>query len=152
METITQSALVNAISVLIWYNKYLEKALNAKNDLRDGGLEQLIVNTVCLWYDVDYSQIRCSSRRVEVAVPRHLICYLLRHFAGYTYERICQVVNRKHHTTVINSCQTTEDLLFSDPSFKRLYKLITNDIEQAIGIPLSDLGRSFAMGKKVDFD
>ncbi len=147
MEAITTSSLANAIPVLLWYSKYLENIIKAHSEFKSRGIEELIIKTVCSWYDVDYSQIRCSSRRVEVAIPRHLICYLLRHFAGYTYEKIGKVVNRKHHTTVINSCQATEDLLFSNPSFKQLYKLIANDIEQAIGFPISDLKKSIAMGK-----
>jgi chromosomal replication initiator protein len=147
MEAITTSSLANAISVLVWYNKYLENIIKTQAEFRNGSIEELIIKTVCRWYDVDFSLVRSSSRRVEVAIPRHLICYLLRHYAGYTYERIGQVVNRKHHTTVINSCQTTEDLLFSNPSFKQLYKLIANDIEQTIGFPISDLKKSIAMGK-----
>jgi len=134
MEAITTNHLVNTINVLLWYNKYLEQRIKDLQEMEaDGSFERLVLSTVAKWYGVSINDIKGKSRRREHVVPRHTVCSLLKSYAGCTLKQIGVMIGNRDHATVINSLQVHDNLLFTEPSYKRLYDLIVSEIDSAIG-------------------
>jgi chromosomal replication initiation ATPase DnaA len=134
MEAITTNQLVNTISVLLWYNKYLEKRIRDLQEMKAAGsFERLVLSTVAKWYGVSTSDIKSKSRRREHVVPRHTVCSIMKSYSQYTLQQIGVMIGNRDHSTVMNSLHAHDNLLFTEPSYKRLYDLIVSEIDSAIG-------------------
>ncbi len=85
----------------------MELARTSINDLL-GGAEPVsvtvdkIFTAVCRKFGVSRADLESTSRKKELAQPRHLCIYLIREVTGMSLPQIGKIFNRDH-TTVINS-------------------------------------------------
>ncbi|MBQ8398128.1 MAG: chromosomal replication initiator protein DnaA [Clostridia bacterium] len=90
----------------------MELARTSINDLL-GGAEPVsvtvdkIFTSVCRKYGVTRSDLESTSRKKELAQPRHLCIYLIREVTGMSLPQIGKIFNRDH-STVINSVNAIE--------------------------------------------
>ena len=68
-------------------------------------------------YDVTKEEILSESRKQEIALARHVTTYLIKELTDLSYPKIAKLLNKKNHTTCLNSCVTVEDKINSDNEF-----------------------------------
>ncbi len=90
----------------------------------------LILKTVCKYFDTDINTLKGSKRSKDVVFPRHIIMYLLYTVCGMTYENIGDMLGGRDHTTVLNGVNKVTNLLKSDASFKKTFEDIKHKINE----------------------
>jgi hypothetical protein len=55
-------------------------------------------------------QLRQKNRKAFVAIQRHLFCYLMYKYCGYSSCNVGRLINR-NHATVLNSIKVINDIL-----------------------------------------
>jgi chromosomal replication initiator protein len=65
-------------------------------------------------FSLRLADLRSPVRRRALVTARGVAVYLARHHAGATLDDIGRYFGSRHHTTIIHSCQKTEELLKSD--------------------------------------
>ena len=65
-------------------------------------------------YNVSREDILSENRRKEIAVARHISVYVIRRLTEMSFPNIAKILNRKNHTTCINSFQLIEKKMMTD--------------------------------------
>ena len=92
-------------------NYYVMPALGSK--------KEIIVETVCEWFDVTWEQLGKKSRKREYVVPRQVCMYLCKKLTRASLPRIGREFGNKHHTTVLHSINKIEELRHQDRDLDR---------------------------------
>ncbi len=69
--------------------------MNNKNKVLDN-----IMETVCLYYNVDEKDVLSKSRLFELVTARHMFCILARRHTSSSYIYIGKYINRDHATVI----------------------------------------------------
>jgi hypothetical protein len=69
--------------------------MNNKNKVLDS-----IMETVCLYYNVDEKDVLSKSRLFELVTARHMFCILARRHTSSSYIYIGKYINRDHATVI----------------------------------------------------
>jgi chromosomal replication initiator protein len=93
----------------------LQQYVNAEPDLLS---PERVVAVVCDKYNVRPEAL-CGSRRTKnVALPRQIAMYLLRHLTEMSLTEIGRFFGNRDHTTVIYACEKVSLTMAQDPQFK----------------------------------
>ena len=114
--------LEGALSRMIGYAELMHKDLTleiAKEQLSDSinpagsGIISVenIQKAVSDFYNVSVDDLKSSSRKKTVAVPRHIAIYLCRELTEYSLDEIGEEFGGRDHSTVISSINNIEDRL-----------------------------------------
>lgn len=68
-------------------------------------------------YGIKKDEILSESRKAEIAFARHVATYLIKEMTELSYPKIKIILNRKNHTTCLNSCNIIEEKITSDNEF-----------------------------------
>ncbi|HHX38051.1 MAG TPA: chromosomal replication initiator protein DnaA [Clostridiaceae bacterium] len=96
---------------------------NTKNKVT----EQTIIDIVCNFYDITQEDIKSKRRNNEIAYPRQVAMYLLRHVLDLTYEQIAKIFGN-HYSTVMHSCDKIETMLKTNEKTQEEVESIRNSI------------------------
>ena len=69
---------------------------------------ELIMQTVCDYYNVTMEDLTGPTRKREITVPRQIAMYLTREMTGMSLPQIGNAFGGRDHTTVLHSCKTVE--------------------------------------------
>jgi chromosomal replication initiator protein len=78
-----------------------------------------IVNQVAHTFGIPMDRMLGRDRSREVALPRQIAMYLLRHEANCSLPQIGEALGGRDHTTVMYACQKVEDMLERDDRLRR---------------------------------
>lgn len=132
--------LEGALSRMIGYAELMNKELTieiAKEQLSDSinpaGSGIISVDTiqkaVSEFYNVSVDDLKSSSRKKTVAVPRHIAIYLCRELTEYSLDEIGEEFGGRDHSTVISSINNIEDRLKTgDLAISDIIKALTKQI------------------------
>ncbi|WP_296333601.1 chromosomal replication initiator protein DnaA, partial [uncultured Treponema sp.] len=132
--------LEGALSRMIGYAELMNKELTidiAKEQLSDSikpeGSGIISVDTiqkaVSEFYNVSVDDLKSSSRKKTVAVPRHIAIYLCRELTEYSLDEIGAEFGGRDHSTVISSINKIEDRLKTgDLAISDIIKALTKQI------------------------
>ncbi|MBR0099659.1 MAG: chromosomal replication initiator protein DnaA [Treponema sp.] len=132
--------LEGALSRMIGYAELMNKSLTieiAKEQLNDSinpaGSGIISVDTiqkaVSEFYNVSVDDLKSSSRKKTVAVPRHIAIYLCRELTEYSLDEIGEEFGGRDHSTVISSINNIEDRLKTgDLAISDIIKALTKQI------------------------
>ena len=87
-----------------------------------------VFNAIKRHYNVSREEILSQNRKKEVATARHVCVYLIRKLTDMSFQNIANIVNKKDHSTCINSYQIIEKNLTSDPSFSTEIQSLVKEI------------------------
>lgn len=76
-----------------------------------------IIKIVCDYYEISLDELNRVSRKTEIIKPRQVCHYFLRKFTILSYREIGNLVGKKNHATVMNSCLTVNNLKDTDKTF-----------------------------------
>ena len=132
--------LEGALSRMIGYAELMNKDLTieiAKEQLSDSinpagnGIisVETIQKAVSEFYNVSVDDLKSSSRKKTVAVPRHIAIYLCRELTEYSLDEIGAEFGGRDHSTVISSINNIEDRLKTgDLAISDIIKALTKQI------------------------
>ena len=132
--------LEGALSRMIGYAELMNKELTidiAKEQLSDSikpegsGIisVETIQKAVSEFYNVSVDDLKSSSRKKTVAVPRHIAIYLCRELTEYSLDEIGAEFGGRDHSTVISSINKIEDRLKTgDLAISDIIKALTKQI------------------------
>ena len=67
-------------------------------------------------YGVSREEILSENRKKEIAMARHVTVYIIRRMTEMSFPNLAKILNRKNHTTCINSYQLMEKKMVEDIS------------------------------------
>lgn len=80
---------------------------------------QQLVDTVAQFYDITKEDLRGSSRRKELVMPRQIAMYLLREELKSSYPNIGQVLGGRDHTTAMHAYSKIANQLNNDEKVRQ---------------------------------
>jgi chromosomal replication initiator protein len=106
-----------------------------KNFVKSAAKEVTIENIqkmVCDYFHVSYAELLTTTRKREIVMARQISMYLAKKFAKQSLKSIGDHFGGKDHTTVIHSCNTVENLMATDASYKENMYELQQKIQMAI--------------------
>ncbi len=111
----------------------IEEAKEAFKEQLDVQKEKLtpenIIDTVCSYYNVEYSEITGKKKSKEIVEPRMIAIYLISDMLDIPLITIGKLFGGRDHTTIIHSRDKITELMKHDHKTKT----IVNDIRKQIG-------------------
>jgi chromosomal replication initiator protein len=92
---------------------------------------ELIIETVCRYFDIDREGLMSASREKRVAYPRQIAMYLMRELANRSLVEIGHALGGRDHSTVHHGWRKMERSLAVDPETKRDIASLREMIEQS---------------------
>ena len=89
-----------------------------------------VIELVAQHYKIDGDEIRGSSRKRSVMVPRQVAMYLIRFELHFSFEKIGEDFGGKNHTTVMHACDKIVSKLKKDQNLLR----DVNSIKKEMGL------------------
>ena len=89
-----------------------------------------IKKKVALLFKISIKEMDSPSRKKQILKARQTAMYLSRKLLNKSLNDICQLFNRKDHTTVINAVKRVESYLKEDREFKSLFQLLEHELEK----------------------
>lgn len=105
-----------------------------KNFVRTAAREITIENIqkmVCEYFNVTYDSVMMKTRRREIVQARQITMFLAKKFTKCSLKNIGDHFGGYDHTTVIHSCQTVENLMDTDLSYKDHVQELTQKVQMA---------------------
>jgi len=107
---------------------HLENALSyvsmdlARHALKDFFIEpaaktitpKLVIKNVCEYYEISEEDVFSKKKNREIAFPRQVIMYLLKHMTDFTNKKICECVGLRDHSTAIYAYDKVASLIKTD--------------------------------------
>ena len=78
---------------------------------------ELVLRTVCGYFNISEGDMTGPSRRREVAVPRQIAMYLTREMTSLSLPQIGSYYGNRDHTTVLHACSQITASIRSNESF-----------------------------------
>ncbi len=100
-------------------------------DRREVSMES-IQQVVAREYNIDVSQLRSSTRRADVVLPRQIVMYLTKKHTEHSLGAIAARLGRKNHTTVMHGVRAIEDRMSIDEAFRRSMQQLEQQILKAV--------------------
>ena len=85
-----------------------------------------IQSAVAKHFHMKAQDLKATSRKSSVAVPRQIAMYLIRKYTGLGFKDIGQYFGGKDHTTIIHACNKIEKSLDSDRTIREAVESIQN--------------------------
>jgi len=90
-----------------------------------------IQRIVCEFYDIPEDLLRAKTRKQEVVNARQVAMYLAKELTNSSLKTIGLHFGGRDHSTVIHACQSIQDRLGNNPSFKQNVEQLRRRIEMS---------------------
>ncbi len=80
-------------------------------------------------FGVPKSEIVSAKRNAEIIIARHCAVYLMRKATNLSLNNIAHLINRKDHSTVMNSIEFIENKMQNEPSFEKELKTFISELK-----------------------
>lgn len=70
-------------------------------------------------YNIEVAQLRSSTRRADIALPRQIVMYMTKKHTDHSYNAIAERLGRKNHTTVMHGVKAVGDRMSVDEGFRQ---------------------------------
>lgn len=87
-----------------------------------------ILDCVCRHYALEAAQLKVSSRKAELALPRQVVMYLVKKHTDSSFKSIAKLLNRKDHTTVMHGVRTIEGRLELEQELRERISAIEQEL------------------------
>lgn len=87
-----------------------------------------ILNLVIGTFGVDMKSINSKTRKREIVLARQAAMYLCKQHTTQSVSRIGTVVGGRDHATVLHAIKNVEDLLKTDPDFKKKFDAVEAEL------------------------
>jgi chromosomal replication initiator protein len=81
-----------------------------------------IINKSCVFFGLSRVQISKHCRKREFVEPRQMLMFLLSAYTRLTLNKICELLDGWHHTTIIHSRETVRNLINTDLDYAYRFK------------------------------
>jgi len=95
-----------------------------------------VLSGVASVFGVTVERLLGRDRSQEVALPRQVAMYLLRHEADLSLPQIGDALGGRDHTTVMYACDKVADLLERDDRLRRQVIKVREQVFGAVSLPV----------------
>ncbi len=88
----------------------------------------VIIKEVCHYYNISEDEMRGSSRRKEIVLPRNIAIYLIRHLIKTQLVEIGKEFSNRDHSTILNSLNNMNKEIENNTGIKAVMEDIKNNI------------------------
>ena len=88
-----------------------------------------IISQVCEYYDISEEDIRSKKKSREIAFPRQVAMYLLKHMTDLTFQAIGEMLGVTNHTTVVYGVRKITEAIASSAELSSTVDDITQKIK-----------------------
>ena len=92
---------------------------------------ELIMQTVCDYYNVTTGELIGPTRKREITIPRQIAIYLTREMTGMSLPQIGSVFGGRDHTTVMHSCKIVEATMEKNSATKEVVAEVKRMVRNA---------------------
>jgi chromosomal replication initiation ATPase DnaA len=96
----------------------------------EDALVEAFIDKVCLYRDVPKDKVTTKSRKKDICFARHMIASLLRKYTLLGLETIGTKLGGKHHTTIMHSLLTHQDMIDTDSNYRNDYLKIEDELNE----------------------
>lgn len=89
---------------------------------------EVIQQVIAQEYQVEVSQLRSSTRRADIVLPRQLVMYMTKKHTEHSLGAIAQRLGRKNHTTVMHGIKAISDRMSVDEAFRHAVESLEHQI------------------------
>jgi chromosomal replication initiator protein len=89
---------------------------------------QAIIDSVCKFYSIKYSDLKSKNRSRNFSIPRQIAMYLLRKNCKKSYDEIGNLLGGKDHSTVMHGVKSIEQLINTNEELKNIVETIQSSI------------------------
>ena len=98
-------------SAKTWFNVALTDLIPQRNTFEPSRVVDVVANV-----GITSEKLLGRNRTREVALPRQVVMYLLRHEGNVSLPQIGEMIGGRDHTTVIYACEKVADMIERDGS------------------------------------
>ena len=91
---------------------------------------KMIIKNTCEYFDISEQDILSSKKNRELAFPRQIAMYLLRHMLNLAYPKIGELMGGRHYSTVMFAFDKINDHLKTDADLKNTINNIMHRIKE----------------------
>ena len=91
---------------------------------------KMIIKNTCEYFDISEQDILSTKKNREIAFPRQIAMYLMRHMLNLAYPKIGELMGGKHYSTVIFASDKITELLKTDMELKNTVNNIMHRIKE----------------------
>jgi hypothetical protein len=102
----------------------INKEINFYGEKIDKSLKR-IKKTICLYFNINEEDVDKKTRKRKIVVPRQIAHYIALLNTKHSLTDIGKEIGNKNHATVLNSKKTINNLIDTDPDFKKELKNIS---------------------------
>lgn len=77
-----------------------------------------ILEVVSIVFDISIEDLKSEKRNESISIARHAYCFLAKIGTSYTLKAIGDEINRKDHTTIMNSLKQANNMIESNTDYK----------------------------------
>ena len=92
----------------------LEAELQNTSNIRPRTSPENIVKATASYFHLTVTELSSDSREKHILTPRQIAMYLMKTELSLSYPQIARALNRKDHTTAMNSIQKINKLIATD--------------------------------------
>ena len=111
------SELYNSEPNLELAKESLEILISSRKPTQKENYEE-VLSIISSFYGISTIELIGKSRNAKFVLPRQIAMYILYHNFNFTYERIGQILNGRHYSTIISGCEKIENDLQTDVQLK----------------------------------
>ncbi|RKX67424.1 MAG: hypothetical protein DRP42_00045 [Tenericutes bacterium] len=89
---------------------------------------KLIINEVAKYYQIPAEEIRGKSRKANIAIARHIVCYLSKELADVSLLEIAKELTKNHSTIISSISKIKKEKDLNENLNKALFDLRNNII------------------------
>ena len=111
------SELYNSVPNLDLAKEALDILISSRKPKQRENYEDAL-SVIASFYNISTVDLVGKSRTSNVVLPRQIAMYILYNNFNFTYERIGQILNGRHYSTIISGCEKIENDLKTDVQLK----------------------------------
>lgn len=100
------------------------------------GLARMLMNGCCSACGVTQNEMRSRSRKTDVVLARHMLCYALRRL-GCKWKYCGQITARSHASALVGARAFSDKLYIGDKLAKTAWESLSDSFGELIGTALS---------------
>jgi len=93
---------------------------------------QKVIKEVAEEFEVKISEIKSSSRKARLSLPRQVAMYIIREDLHYKLEDTAKYLKRKDHTTVLNAIKKLDSMMGEDQVFREKVENLRDRVRRFI--------------------
>jgi len=129
LVSLIANSLINKMEIDMVLTRKVVKQVVGESILNRQFSVEKILDSVCIYFNLDKSLIHTTSRKQEIVQARQITMYLAKKHTAYSYAHIGKIVGGKDHATVVHACKTVKDQIEINKAYRATVETIESGLK-----------------------